>query len=71
MQRHVRGEGGAEDPAHAFPELCGRHLSEAAAGPPALAFVRAVLAVFALDRRTEGGPIKGDRARPRNGPIYG
>jgi hypothetical protein len=43
-----------QDPAHAFPQLCGSHLSEAAAGSPALAFVRAVLVVFALDDKVEG-----------------
>jgi DNA polymerase epsilon subunit 1 len=54
MERHM-GTGAADvsDPAHTFPRRCGSHLTEAELGPPALAFVRAVLEVLLLDKEME------------------
>lgn len=52
MQKHMGA--GSTDPAHQFPKLCGSHLCEADLGPPALAFVQAVVAVFQLDKNVEG-----------------
>lgn len=56
MQRHM-GTGAADvsDPSHTFPHRCGSHLTEVELGPPALAFVRAVLEVLTLDKEMEAG----------------
>ena len=47
MTLHIGAHDGQPD--HAFPRLAGSHLGEEALGTPALAFVRAVCHLYALD----------------------
>jgi len=69
MQRHM-GTGAADvsDPSHTFPQRCGSHLTEAELGPPALAFVRAVLEVLTLTLTLTPTLTLPNRTAPRTAP---
>lgn len=44
---------GMDEPRHMFPQRAGSHLTPEELGTPALAFVRSVCAIMALDTRVE------------------
>ena len=69
MQRHM-GTGAVDvsDPSHTFPHRCGSHLTEAELGPPALAFVRAVLEVLTLTLTLTPTLTLPNRTAPRTAP---